>query len=267
MLGVPEQMQRDFAKLAFAYFMTEVDSTERMEILPQVPEVLAELKRRGFATAVVTSRPGDSRLLLKKLAMVGLAAHLDQVVTQNTTSITRPWTKRQSAGNRAARRNDPGACVYVGDEPRDIMAATNAHFGAAIAVSTGPATFDHLLTHPAHKPDHVMRRWSELLGVSGKLSHYTNEGRACLIAKMPPRALEGIKVVELSCSRHDAELCRCDGGQTFADHGADAIKVEPPSHGAPERLAAPSRTSCPARKPTRSISTSIPTTRHAESRR
>src|SRR6202049_287831 len=37
MLGVPEKMQRDFAKLAFAYFMTEVDSTERMEILPHVP--------------------------------------------------------------------------------------------------------------------------------------------------------------------------------------------------------------------------------------
>jgi phosphoglycolate phosphatase-like HAD superfamily hydrolase len=174
MLGVPEQMQRDFAKLAFAYFMTEVDSTERMEILPQVPEVLAELKRRGFATAVVTSRPGDSRLLLKKLAMVGLAAHLDQVVTQNTTSITRALDKSDSLRETALRAAiDPGACVYVGDEPRDIMAATNAHFGAAIAVSTGPATFDHLLTHPEHKPHHVMRSMGELLGVLENFSHYT----------------------------------------------------------------------------------------------
>jgi phosphoglycolate phosphatase-like HAD superfamily hydrolase len=174
MLGVPEHMQRDFAKLAFAYFMTEVDSSERMEILAHVPEVLVELKRRGYATAVVTSRPGDSRLLLKKLAMVGLAAHLDQVVTQNTTSITRALDKSESLRETALRAEiDPRACVYVGDEPRDIMAATNAKFGAAIAVATGPATYDHLLTHPEHRPHHVMRSMGELLDVLQNLEVYS----------------------------------------------------------------------------------------------
>jgi phosphoglycolate phosphatase-like HAD superfamily hydrolase len=170
MLGVPAHMQRDFAKLAFAYFMTEVDATERMEILPQVPEVLAELKRRGYATAVITSRPGDSTLLLKKLAMVGLAAHLDQVVTQNTTSITRALDKSESLRDTARRADiETAACVYVGDEPRDIMAAMNARFGAAIGVATGPATYEHLLTHPEFKPHHVMRSMGELLEV---LKHF-----------------------------------------------------------------------------------------------
>jgi phosphoglycolate phosphatase len=166
MLGVPEHMQRDFTKLAFAYFMTEVDATERMEVLPHVQETLADLKRRGYATAVVTSRPGDSKLLLKKLAMVGLAAYLDQVVTQNTTSLTRALDKSDSLRDTARRAEvDPSACVYVGDEPRDIMAAINAQFGAAIAVATGPATYDHLLTHPEYKPHRVMRSMRELLGL------------------------------------------------------------------------------------------------------
>lgn len=174
MLGVPEPMHRDFTKLAFAYFMTEVDSTERMEILPHVPEVLAELKRRGYATAVVTSRPGDSRLLLKKLAMVGLAAYLDQVVTQNTTSLTRALDKSDSLRDTALRAEiDPAACVYVGDEPRDIMAATNARFGAAIAVATGPATYEHLVAHPEHKPHHVMRSMGELLDALQNLKVYS----------------------------------------------------------------------------------------------
>lgn len=173
MLGVPEPMQRDFAKLAFAYFMTEVDATERMEILPHVPETLAELKRRGYATAVITSRPGDARLLLKKLAMVGLASHLDQVVTQTTTSITRALDKSESLRETARRAEvHPRACIYVGDEPRDIMAATNAEFGAAIAVATGPATFEHLSTHPEYKPHHVMRSMSELLDVLSNLEAY-----------------------------------------------------------------------------------------------
>lgn len=174
MLGVPEHMQRDFAKLAFAYFMTEVDSTERMEILPHVPEVLAALKRRGYATAVVTSRPGNSGLLLKKLAMVGLAAYLDQVVTQNTTSLTRALDKSDSLRETARRAEiDPDACVYVGDEPRDIMAAMNAGFGAAIAVATGPATYDHLLTHPEYKPHHVMRSMGELPGILQNFQVYS----------------------------------------------------------------------------------------------
>jgi phosphoglycolate phosphatase-like HAD superfamily hydrolase len=166
MLGVPERLQRDFAKLAFAYFMTEADATERMEVLPRVAETLAELKRAGYATGVITSRPGDSRLLLKKLAMVGLAAFLDQVVTQNTSSITRALDKSESLRDTARRAEvDPRACMYVGDEPRDIMAATNAEFGAAIAVATGPATYEHLLNHPEHKPHRVMRSMGELLGI------------------------------------------------------------------------------------------------------
>jgi len=166
LLGVPEKLQKDFAKLAFAYFMTEVDATERMEVLPHVHETLTELKRLGYATAVITSRPGDSRLLLKKLAMVGLASHLDQVVTQNAGSLTQILDKSESL-RATARRAEVEAvqCVYVGDEPRDIMAANNARFGAAIGVATGPATYEHLLTHPEHKPHHVMRSMHELPGV------------------------------------------------------------------------------------------------------
>ena len=53
------------------------------------------------------------------------------------------------------------------------MAATNAEFGAAIAVATGPATYDHLLTHPEHKPHHVMRSMGELLDVLQNFGDYS----------------------------------------------------------------------------------------------
>lgn len=165
LLGVPEPMQRDFAKLAFAYFMTEVDATERMEVLPHVSETLADLKRRGYATAVITSRPGDPTLLLKKLAMVGLSAHLDQVVTQNADSPLALLLDKSESLRETARRAEiePKACVYVGDEPRDVMAASNAGFGASIGVATGPATYEHLRTHAEYKPHHVIRSMGELL--------------------------------------------------------------------------------------------------------
>jgi phosphoglycolate phosphatase len=168
-LGVPEHLRPEYAKLAFVYFQTEIDRTERLEVLPHVPETLAELKRRGYATGVVTSRPGDAQRLVSKLAMVGLAAHLDHVITQSTTSL-RALDKTESLRHAAARASTlPHACMYVGDEPRDIMAAGNASFGAAVAVATGAASYTYLESHPNFRPDCVLRSMSELVGLLDRM--------------------------------------------------------------------------------------------------
>ncbi len=168
-LAVPEHLRRDFTTLAFAYFVAEADATERLEVLPHVLETLAELKRRGYATGVITSRPGDPRRLVEKLAMVGLASHLDQVVTQETASL-RALDKSESLQRTALRVGaPPSACMYVGDEPRDIMAAANAGYGAAVAVATGPATYGHLRNHPEYRPHFVMRSMGELLDLLARL--------------------------------------------------------------------------------------------------
>ncbi|MGH7863969.1 MAG: HAD family hydrolase [Candidatus Binataceae bacterium] len=169
-LGVPEHLRPEYAKLAFAYFQAEIDRTERLEVLPHVAETLAELKRRGYATGVVTSRPGDSQRLVSKLAMVGLAAHLDHVITQPTTSL-RALDKTQSLRHAAACAwTLPHACMYVGDEPRDVMAATNASFGAAVAVATGAASYAYLESHPNFRPDYVLRSMSELVELLDRMS-------------------------------------------------------------------------------------------------
>jgi phosphoglycolate phosphatase-like HAD superfamily hydrolase len=170
-LGIPEARRPEYVKLAFAYFMAEVDRTERLEVLPHVPETLAELKRRGYVTGVVTSRPGDPQRLVEKLAMVGLASHLDHVVTQTTASMKQLLDKTETLRETATRAaSHPRAAIYVGDEPRDIMAAIQAECGAAVAVATGAATFRHLTEHPEYKPNRVMRSMAELLDVIASLS-------------------------------------------------------------------------------------------------
>jgi phosphoglycolate phosphatase-like HAD superfamily hydrolase len=166
---IPENLRPQLMKLAFAYFMAEVDRTERLEILPHVAETLAELKRRDYATGVITSRPGDSQPLIEKLAMVGLASHLDFVMTQTVGSL-RALDKSESLKQAAIRAGiHPSVCAYVGDEPRDIMAATNAGYGAKIAVATGAASYVHLLNHQQHKADFVMNSMSELFDVIERL--------------------------------------------------------------------------------------------------
>jgi N-acetyl-D-muramate 6-phosphate phosphatase len=162
-VGLPDYQRPDYFKLAFAYLVAELDRTERLEVLPHVHETLAELKQRGYATAIITSRPGDSRRLTEKLAMVGLASHIDQVWTQSAATL-RALDKTESLKHAAARAAIlPHACMYVGDEPRDIMAAINAGYGAAIGVATGAASAGFLRDHPQYRPHHVILSMRELL--------------------------------------------------------------------------------------------------------
>jgi N-acetyl-D-muramate 6-phosphate phosphatase len=164
-LGVPEHLRPEYAKLAYAYFLAEIDKTERLEVLPYVQDTLAELKRRGYATGVITSRPGDPQRLIAKLAMVGLASYLDHVVTQSTTSL-RALDKTESLKQTALKAAVlPRACMYVGDEPRDIMASLAAGFGASVAVATGAASLNYLRTHQTFKPDYVIPTMAELINL------------------------------------------------------------------------------------------------------
>ncbi|HUN57944.1 MAG TPA: HAD hydrolase-like protein [Candidatus Binataceae bacterium] len=168
-VGLPEHQRPDYFKLAFAYLVAELDRTERLEVLPHVHETLAGLKQRGYATAVITSRPGDSQRLVEKLAMVGLAPHIDQVLTESSATL-RALDKTDNLRHAAARAAIlPQACMYVGDEPRDIMAAGNAGYGAAVAVATGVASAGFLREHPQHRPDHVMHSIGELLPLLNQL--------------------------------------------------------------------------------------------------
>lgn len=168
-LGVSEHLRPEYAKLAFAYFLVEIDKTERLEVLPHALETLAELKRRGYTTGVITSRPGDSQRLVEKLAMVGLASYLDHVVTQPTATLC-ALDKSQSLKQTALKAaTHPRACMYVGDEPRDIMAAINAGYGASVAVATGAASFSYLESHPQYKPDYMLRSMADLIGLIDSL--------------------------------------------------------------------------------------------------
>jgi phosphoglycolate phosphatase len=163
-LGIPDSIRDEYTRRAFEHFHVQLGSAEQMEVLPHVETTLVELKRRGYATAVITSRTVAAPDLAQKLVAAGLAPHLDQVVTQDAESAMRALDKTESLRRTATRAAaHPRECVYVGDEPRDIMAATGAGFGAAIGVATGAASYEYLRDHERHRPHLVIRSMAELL--------------------------------------------------------------------------------------------------------
>ncbi len=170
-LGLPDDRRDAYLRLAYLNLALEVERIEEPAVLAHVPETLAELKRRAYATAIITSRPGDAARLTEKLERVGLARYFDQIITQRSFSM-RALDKSASLADAAARAGfAPRQCVYVGDEPRDMMAAINAGYGARVAVATGPATHHQLAAHPEYPPHFVMRTMGELLELLGKIEH------------------------------------------------------------------------------------------------
>lgn len=61
----------------------------------------------------------------------------------------------------------------------------------------------------------------------------------------PMRALDGLKVVELPCFDAMPFLAAAMAGKSFADFGAEVIKIEPPRSGARERSLGPFRDEMP----------------------
>jgi phosphoglycolate phosphatase-like HAD superfamily hydrolase len=100
-----------------------------------------------------------------------LAAYFDQVVTQDAATL-RALDKTDSLRHAAMRASVlPHACMYVGDEPRDVMAGIGAGFGATVAVATGPASMELLRKHPHYRPDFLLSSMAEFVDLLDRLKY------------------------------------------------------------------------------------------------
>lgn len=85
-----------------------------------LPEFLSTIEIRGLRWGIVTNKAEYlARLLLDQLGMSHRAAC---IVGGDTTSRLKPHPDSLLAACKAIGR-DPGACIYVGDDQRDIEAA------------------------------------------------------------------------------------------------------------------------------------------------
>lgn len=109
--------------------------TERTQIFEGVVDLVASLVVRGMPWGVVTNK--SSRFTNPLTSSMPLFATAGTIVSGNTTPHAKPHPEPLY---EAARRLavDPGRCIYVGDDERDIIA------GLAAGMGTVAATYGYL---------------------------------------------------------------------------------------------------------------------------
>lgn len=134
--------------------------TELIEVFPGIPELLAELKHRGYKTGVVTSRLRNTTEL--GLKTYDMEQYFDTVVTCDDTDKHKPDPEPVNiALERLGAK--PEETIMVGDSMFDILCAknagvTSAMVGWALAISDGDKTGEN-------QPDYILEKAEDLLAI------------------------------------------------------------------------------------------------------
>ncbi len=153
----------DFEAMKEEFFVNyENCMTERTRIFEGVHDMIAALVSQGLPWGVVTNK--SSRFTDPLTSAIPLFATAGAIVSGNTTPHAKPHPEPLF---EAARRLsvDPGRCVYVGDDERDIVA------GLAAGMGTVAATYGYL----GQQTD--IARWNAHLHIDSpiKLLNYLNK--------------------------------------------------------------------------------------------
>ena len=139
MIGVAFGLTPDdarFADLREEFFRNyESRMTEHTTVFDGVAELIADIGRAGFQWGVVTNKSARFTVPLTKAMPLFDTAHT--IVSGDTTPHAKPHPQPLL---EAARQLDlePGSCIYVGDDERDIVA------GRAAGMPTVAAAYGYL---------------------------------------------------------------------------------------------------------------------------
>ncbi len=147
--------------------------SRRKYVLPDMAETMRELSQRGYKLGLIsnTTSSVEGYQLLEE---TGLADLFSCVILSAAFGRRKP---HPSLFTEAARRTGvrPDECAYVGDRPsRDLIGARQSAYAAAVIINTegystdeyDPDDYDpEKDTHLEIKPDHWIRRLSELLAI------------------------------------------------------------------------------------------------------
>jgi HAD superfamily hydrolase (TIGR01509 family) len=152
----------DIARAYTDYYEREAYKTGK--VFSGMREVLAELRRRGYALGVASNKSWSR--ITADIEFLGLDGCVDRFVTAEDTVERKP---HPAPLLKLAEKLDlpPAACTYIGDYRGDVAAAKAAGM-LAVAVLWG-GMFDPA-TLLAEEPDHVLAAPMEILDLFPSLT-------------------------------------------------------------------------------------------------
>ncbi|WP_433944910.1 HAD family hydrolase [Paenibacillus sp. SN-8-1] len=142
-----EDLARQILECGTSYYHERAD---QIPCYSEIPELLIELKRRGYRMGIVSSKRRIH--VMNELQSKGLDALFDAIVTQEDTIRHKPFPDPLELAMRQLNVSHD-CCVYIGDQPSDIRAADAARMKSVAALwgdgeagvleSTFPSKFAH----------------------------------------------------------------------------------------------------------------------------
>ena len=132
-----------------------------MRPFPGAVETVAELERRGYRLAIVTSR--RRRATLRGMELCGLVSHFDVIVTPEDVTEAKPHPEPVLFALEKLGVA-PGEALFVGDSPHDVAAGRAAGTRTAAAL-WGP--FPRAALEMA-RPDALLNEQRDVLGLLEK---------------------------------------------------------------------------------------------------
>jgi phosphoglycolate phosphatase len=169
--GLERLLQRSFAieavptsvRDSFESRYDEICCTES-RVLEDVDDTLTRLKRLGVPMAVCTNKP--TPFSKKILDFLKLAKNFRAIVGPDVAGARKPDPRHVLRTLEEAHCSTEGA-LFVGDMPIDIAAARASGIDVAV-VTTGSSSLEQLV---AESPDHVLSRFSDLIGLVRNGAH------------------------------------------------------------------------------------------------
>ncbi|MBC7944810.1 MAG: phosphoglycolate phosphatase, partial [Burkholderiales bacterium] len=100
-------------------------------LFPGMAELLDEIEKRGLPWGIVTNKP--ARFTGPLIAALGLQSRAACVISGDTCGRAKPYPDPLLAA-AAQLGTAPAACVYVGDDERDVQAARAAGMQIIVAL-------------------------------------------------------------------------------------------------------------------------------------
>ena len=143
-----------------------VSRSPDVELFPDAPEVLKELKDNGKHLALITT--SERRMITPALEKYGITELFETIVTDDDieTSERKPHPKPLLIALERMG-GTPDKAIMVGDRDKDIVAGQNAGTDTALFCSIEHQkhySLDKLITH---KPTYVMSEFRDLIKIAG----------------------------------------------------------------------------------------------------